>query len=184
MKRPNKADYYLNIAKVVSSRSTCLRRHYGALIVKDDQIISTGYNGAPRGAMNCETCLRDELQIAQGERYELCRAVHAEMNAVIHAGRQACIGADLYLYGIDCKTQQELNDRPCNMCRRVILNAGIDTVYTLNDTLYRMDLIFIEKAAVSIPSAKSPLPQGKEKPASNGSPFLRGAFLKNNEKED
>lgn len=100
--RPSKTDYYLNIALDVAARGTCLRRNFGAVIVKDDAIVSTGYSGAPRGLPNCcdlEICERDRRGIPSGERYELCRSVHAEMNAIINAGRDKTLGATLYLSG-------------------------------------------------------------------------------------
>ena len=129
MKRTDKENYYLDIAETVSRRSTCLRRLYGAIIVRNDEIISTGYNGAPRGRKNCVdlgTCTRDRLNIPRGHRYELCRSVHAEANAIISAARRDCIGATLYLAGYDAKTGELLSDTtPCSMCRRQIINAGI-----------------------------------------------------------
>lgn len=127
-KRPGKTDYYLNIALDVASRGTCLRRNYGAVIVKDDAIVSTGYTGAPRGLPNCcdlGVCERDRLGVPSGERYELCRSVHAEMNAIINAGRPKTLGATLYLTGYDVKTGELLDAEPCFLCRRIILNAGI-----------------------------------------------------------
>ena len=130
--RPNKDEYYLNIAHEVCRRGTCLRRQYGAVIVKDDQIVSAGYAGAPRGVANCSdlgVCLREELAIPAGQRYELCRSVHAEMNAVIHASRSQTLGAVMYLAGIEAVTGQPTeNPEPCLLCRRVIINAGISRV--------------------------------------------------------
>lgn len=126
--RPGKVDYYLNIALDVASRGTCLRRNYGAVIVKDDAIVSTGYTGAPRGLPNCcdrGVCEREEQGIPSGERYELCRSVHAEMNAIINAGREKTLGATLYLAGYDVTTGQLLDAQPCFLCKRIILNAGI-----------------------------------------------------------
>lgn len=132
MVRPEKMNYYLNIAQKVAERGTCLRRLYGAVIVKDDEIISTGYCGAPRGAVNCcdkGSCKRQELNIPSGERYELCRSVHAEANAIISASRNEMIGATLYLAGLDAGTGEVLETSECcSMCRRMILNAGITTV--------------------------------------------------------
>jgi dCMP deaminase len=141
MGRIEKENYYLDIAETVSKRSTCLRRKYGAIIVHNDEIISTGYNGAPRGRHNCVDlgrCLRDELKIPSGERYELCRSVHAEANAIISAARRDCIGATLYLAGREAKTGQYIaNTTPCSMCRRLIINAGIKQVIArVNDTEY------------------------------------------------
>ena len=129
MKRKDKENYYLDIAEAVMNRSTCRRRKYGAIIVLNDEIISTGYNGAPRGRQNCidrGVCMRDELGIPSGERYELCRSVHAEANAIISAARRDMIGATLYLSGRDVKTGELLNDTmSCSMCRRLIINSGI-----------------------------------------------------------
>ncbi len=130
--RTSKENYYLNIADAVLNRSTCLRRKYGAIIVRNDEIISTGYNGAPRGRVNCTElgrCTRDELGIPSGQRYELCRSVHAEANAIISAARRDMLGGTLYLVGRDAKTQELLADTmPCSMCRRHIINAGITQV--------------------------------------------------------
>ena len=117
--RTSKENYYLNIADAVLNRSTCLRRKYGAIIVRNDEIISTGYNGAPRGRVNCTElgrCTRDELGIPSGQRYELCRSVHAEANAIISAARRDMLGGTLYLVGRDAKTQELLPDTmPCSM---------------------------------------------------------------------
>ena len=132
MNRTDKINYYLGIAASVLERSTCLRRQYGAIIVRNDEIISTGYNGAPRGRKNCvdlNYCKRDALKIPSGERYELCRSVHAEANAIISAARRDCIDATLYLAGRDAKTGEILTDTtPCSMCRRMIINSGITNV--------------------------------------------------------
>ena len=132
-KRPTKTEYYLNIAKEVSRRSTCLRRRFGAVILKDDQIISTGYAGAPRGAPNCidiGKCLREELKIPPGERYELCRSVHAEANAIINAARAgvSVLGGTMYLYGENVKDGGIAEANPCKMCKRMLINAGIKEV--------------------------------------------------------
>ena len=132
MKRIDKENYYLDIAETVLERSTCLRRCYGAIIVKNDEIVSTGYNGAPRGRRNCMDlgyCTREAMQVPSGERYELCRSVHAEMNAIISAARRDTLGATLYLAGREAKSRELLHDATsCSMCRRVIINAGIDRV--------------------------------------------------------
>lgn len=129
MERTDKENYYLDIADAVLERSTCLRRKYGAIIVRNDEIISTGYNGAPRGRKNCSdlgSCTRERLGIPSGERYELCRSVHAEANAIISASRREMIGATLYLVGRDAKTNELLTDAmSCSMCKRQIINAGI-----------------------------------------------------------
>ena len=129
--RTNKQNYYLDIADAVLDRSTCLRKKYGAIIVRNDEIISTGYNGAPRGRKNCSDlgrCMREELKIPSGERYELCRSVHAEANAIISASRRDMIGATLYLVGRDANGQLYTDAMCCSMCTRQILNAGIDKV--------------------------------------------------------
>ena len=132
MQRIDKENYYLDIAQTVLERSTCLRRWYGAIIVRNDEIVATGYNGAPRGRANCNelgVCIRERLQVPRGERYELCRSVHAEANAIISASRNECIGATLYLVGRDALTGQLLPDATsCSMCRRTIINAGIARV--------------------------------------------------------
>ena len=132
MKRRDKINYYLDIAEAIAARSTCLRRHYGAIVVQNDQIISTGYSGAPRGRANCcdlGICVRKELNVPQGERYELCRGVHAEANAIINAARQDMLGATLFLTGVDAATGDYiLNAGSCPMCKKMIINAGISTV--------------------------------------------------------
>ena len=132
MERIEKNSYYLDIAETVLERATCLRSKYGALIVRNDEIISTGYNGAPRGRRNCidlDYCVREELKVPSGERYELCRSVHAEMNAIISAARSECIGGTIYLVGKSAKTGEYLDEpRPCAMCTRMIINAGLAKV--------------------------------------------------------
>jgi len=137
MSRSDKNNYYLNIAQEVAGRCTCLRRHYGAIIVKDDEVISTGYVGAPRKRKNCTdigVCIREEKQIARGERYELCRSVHAEANAILSPSRRDMLGSALYLVGIDNKTGNYVeNAGSCAMCKRLIINAGIATVYIRDD---------------------------------------------------
>ena len=130
--RKDKINYYLDIAASVSERSTCLRRHYGCVIVKNDEIISTGYNGAPRGRKNCDDlgfCYREQMDIPRGERYELCRSVHAEQNAIISASRNELIDADLYMVGINAKTGEiEPKATSCMMSKRVVINSGIKRV--------------------------------------------------------
>ena len=130
--RTSKVNYYLDIADAVLGRSTCLRRKYGAILVRNDEILSTGYNGAPRGRRNCTDlgfCSREHLNIPSGERYELCRSVHAEANAIISAARRDMIGSTLYLVGRDAKTGELLEKTTsCSMCRRQIINAGITQV--------------------------------------------------------
>lgn len=132
MRRIDKINYYLDIAATVSERSTCLRRHYGAIIVQQDEVIATGYNGAPRGRHNCADlgrCTRQERNIPSGERYELCRSVHAEANCIISASRSKMLGATLYMA---CRDPEDGSLIPgstsCSMCRRQIINAGIRQV--------------------------------------------------------
>ncbi len=143
MERRDKINYYLDIADTVAARSTCLRRRYGAVIVNHDQIVSTGYVGAPRGRQNCcdlGTCVREQLKIPRGERYELCRSVHAEMNAVISASRDQMIGGTLYLVGREVTTGEYVkNSVSCSLCKRVIINSGIERVIIRDtDTDYRI----------------------------------------------
>ena len=137
MERKDKVNYYLDIAEAVCERSTCMRRKFGAIVVKHDEIISTGYNGAPRGRANCsdlDFCYREKMQVPRGQRYELCRSVHAEANAIISASRADLMGSALYLACHDAKTNQlDGAVEPCSMCKRLILNAGIETVYVRDD---------------------------------------------------
>lgn len=127
MARISKESYYLNIAREVSTRSTCLKRHYGCVIVKDDAIIATGYNGSPRGTENCcdsSKCKRENAK--RYSDYELCDSVHAEQNALISASRSQLIGATLYLACVDSVTgEEDINPRPCSICERMIRNSGI-----------------------------------------------------------
>ena len=137
MDRTSKENYYLDIAQTVAERSTCLRRSFGAIIVKNDSIISTGYNGAPRGRKNCcdlGFCMRDKLNIPRGERYELCRSVHAEANAIIAASRDQMIGSTIYMACIDSKTGELVpGTTSCMMCKRQVINAGIERVVVRDD---------------------------------------------------
>ena len=130
--RISKENYYLNIAQTVLERATCLRRVFGAIIVKNDEIISTGYNGAPRGRCNCVdmgVCTREAMKVPRGERYELCRSVHAEANAIISAARRDMVGGTLYLVGRNAQTGELLHDATsCAMCRRLVINAGLEKV--------------------------------------------------------
>ncbi len=136
MARIDKENYYLDIAETVLERGTCIRRNYGAIIVKNDQIVSTGYVGAPRGRKNCSdlgTCIRSQLNIPRGTRYELCRSVHAEANAIIHAPREQMIDATMYLVGKEYETGEYIeNANSCAMCKRMIINAGIKRVVIRN----------------------------------------------------
>jgi len=147
MNRIDKTNYYLDMAEVALERGTCLRRNFGAVIVKNDEIISTGYTGAPRGRKNCcdlGYCLREKLNVARGERYELCRSVHAEQNAIISASRDKMIDADLYLVGKDHKTGAYVEKAsPCMLCKRFVINAGIKRVIARENktefTIYNVD---------------------------------------------
>lgn len=146
MIRRDKINYYLDIAQAVLERGTCLRRNYGALIVKDDEIVSTGYVGAPRGRKNCcdlGYCQREKLGVARGERYELCRSVHAEANAIISAPRNRTMDATLYLVGTERATGTLVNDAcSCAMCKRLVINAGIKMVIirVTNDDFRTIDV--------------------------------------------
>lgn len=132
MKRRDKNNYYLDIAETVAERGTCLRRNYGAIIVKNDEIISTGYVGAPRGRKNCIDlgyCVRKQMNIPRGERYEMCRSVHAEANAIISAERRDMIDSRLYLVGIESENGEFVaNSSCCAMCKRMVINSGIKEV--------------------------------------------------------
>lgn len=141
--RVSKENYYLDIAQTVAERGTCIRRKFGAIIVKDDVIVSTGYNGAPRGRKNCtdmQVCMRDRLGIPRGERYELCRSVHAEANAIIAAPRDRMLGATLYMACVNPEDNTLYGGTSsCMMCKRMIINAGIETVVVRDsDADYRV----------------------------------------------
>lgn len=130
-KRISKIDTYLNCAESFAYRSTCLKRKYGAVIVKDDAVISTGYNGSPRGYENCcdiGTCPRIKRNMHQGEGYEMCRAIHAEANALLNCSREQTIGADLYLTSINPDDNSIHRAKPCPICARTIIQAGINNV--------------------------------------------------------
>ncbi|MDR0223246.1 MAG: dCMP deaminase family protein [Oscillospiraceae bacterium] len=132
MQRRDKINYYLDIAWTVGERGTCLRRNFGAIVVNNDEIISTGFNGAPRGRENCcdrDLCLRQKMNIPKGQRMEICRSVHAEANCIISASRRDMLGATLYLTCRDAQTGEiDKNVEPCSMCKRLIINSGISTV--------------------------------------------------------
>ena len=153
MNRTDKHNYYLDIAETVAERGTCLRRNYGSIIVNNDEIVSTGYTGAPRGRKNCidtGECIRAKLNIARGERYELCRSVHSEANAIISASRKEMIGATLYLVGKEKETGALVeNASSCAMCKRLIINAGISKVIVRNTkttfTIYDVREDWVEK---------------------------------------
>ena len=148
MDRRDKYNYYLDIAETVLERGTCLRRNYGAIIVKNDEIISTGYSGAPRARKNCcdlGYCIRQKLNIPRGQNYEKCRSVHAEANCIISASRRDMIGSTLYLVGKDMESGEYVLDaNSCSMCKRLILNAGIERVI-IRDTADRYGAIEVSK---------------------------------------
>ena len=137
MERVDKVNYYLDIAESVAERGTCLRNNYGSIIVKNDEIISTGYTGAPRGRENCIDlgyCTRQKYEMPSGKGYERCRSVHSEQNAIISAARKDMIGATLYLVGINQRNGEYVKDNePCSFCKRMIINAGIEKV-VMRDT--------------------------------------------------
>ena len=137
MARIDKENYYLDIAGTVLERSTCMRRQYGAIIVQNDEIVSSGYNGAPRGRKNCGDlgyCAREAMKIPSGQRYELCRSVHAEANAIISASRREVLGASLCMVCRDPATGALIpGSTSCTMCRRLIINAGISRVVIRDD---------------------------------------------------
>lgn len=142
MNRIDKNNYYLDICETVLERGTCLRRNFAAIIVKNDEIMSTGYSGAPRGRKNCcdlAYCRREELNVPRGTRYELCRSVHAEQNAIISARRQDMIGSTMYLVGKECSSGEYVhNASPCSLCKRFIINSGIEKVIIRDTkTIYR-----------------------------------------------
>lgn len=143
LERRDKVNYYLDLAQMVSLRGTCLRKRYGAVLVKNDEVISTGYVGAPRGRKNCSDvgeCVREKMNVPRGERYELCRSVHAEANAIISASRDQMLGSSLYLVGTEISTGEYVqNATCCSMCKRLVINSGIDKVY-VRDTkdVYRI----------------------------------------------
>ena len=135
MERPSQIKYYLDIAAAVAARSTCIRRQYGAVIVKNDTIVSTGYNGTARGLVNCcdlNECYREAHNIPHGQQYEKCKAVHAEANAIINASREEMCGAILFLAGFE-NGERIKNPTPCEMCSRMITNSGIRKVISCED---------------------------------------------------
>ncbi len=144
MERVDKINYYLDIAEIVTERGTCLRNNYGSVIVKNDEIISTGYTGAPRGRKNCldlNFCTRQQNNTPSGAGYELCRSVHSEQNAIISAKRKDMIGSTLYLVGINKRNgMYVLDNMPCTLCKRMIINAGIEKVVMRDSkTEYRIE---------------------------------------------
>ena len=162
MGRIDKENYYLDIAQTVAERSTCLRRCYGAILVRNDEIIATGYNGAPRGRKNCvdlNYCTREALNIPSGQRYELCRSVHAEANCIISASRSEMLGATLYMACVNPADGDLIPDSTsCSMCRRQIINAGIERV-VIRDT--RTDYRIVEVRAWIEDDDSLPVRQGE-----------------------
>lgn len=146
MERVDKVNYYLDIAESVAERGTCLRNNYGSIIVKNDEIISTGYTGAPRGRKNCIDlgyCTRQKYEMPSGKGYERCRSVHSEQNAIISAARKDMIGATLYLVGINQRNEEYVKDNePCSFCKRMLINAGIKEVIMRDDKVkYRIEQV-------------------------------------------
>ncbi len=146
MDRVDKTNYYLDIAEAVTERGTCLRNNYGSVIVKNDEIISTGYTGAPRGRKNCLDlgyCRRKENNTPSGAGFELCRSVHSEQNAIISASRKNMIGSTLYLVGINKRNGEYISDnKPCTLCKRMIINSGIEKVVMRDSkTDYRVEIV-------------------------------------------
>ncbi len=162
MARIDKENYYLDIADTVQERSTCLRRCYGAIIVQNDEIVSTGYNGAPRGRKNCADlnyCTREAMNIPSGQRYELCRSVHAEANAIISASRREVLGATLYMACRNPQTGELISgSTSCSMCRRLIINAGISRVI-IRDTPTEYRVVDVQKEWVDEDDSLPDLPQ-------------------------
>lgn len=146
MNRVDKINYYLDIAEAVAERGTCLRNNYGSVIVKNDEVISTGYTGAPRGRKNCLDlgfCMRKKCEMPSGKGYERCRSVHSEQNAIISASRNEMIGATLYLVGVNKRNGEYVNDNePCSFCKRMLINAGVKDVYMRDSKeKYRHELV-------------------------------------------
>jgi dCMP deaminase len=142
-KRPTYDEYFMNMARLVSTRSTCLRRKVGAVIVKEDRIISTGYNGAPRGLKHCLEigCLRDQLKIPSGERHELCRGVHAEQNALAHAA----------MFGVSIKNATiYITHNSCIICTKLLINAGIKEIVYAESYFDELSKKFLEESAISV----------------------------------
>lgn len=133
--RPSKDEYYLILAEAVQTRASCLRRSFGAVIVKEDRVVSTGYTGQPTGEPNCidlGTCYRQEQGIPSGTRYEVCRSLHSEWNAIINVGRDVCKGSTIYIVGKDYNTKEYVDAIPCNICKRLIKESGISRVVYRN----------------------------------------------------
>ncbi len=159
MGRIDKENYYLDIAETVSERSTCRCAHQGALIVRNDEIVSTGYNGAPRGRANCIDlgyCVRARMNVPMDQRYELCRSVHAETNAIISAARSECIGGAIYIVGKDAQSGEYLAGlKPCAICARMIINAGLRKI-VVRSAKDKYDIINVQELVVNDESVIDP----------------------------
>lgn len=155
-KRVDKVNYYLDIAEFVAERSTCLSKKYGAVIVNNDEIISTGYNGSPRGCINCideGECSKDKNGKKRGQGYEFCMSVHVEQNAIISASRKDMINGEIYIAGIEYETGNYVeNIEPCSLCKRFIINSGLEDVYVrlskVNFKLFLVDKWKIDKGSI------------------------------------
>jgi len=146
--RPSWDEYFLSIARLVSKRSTCLRRSVGALLVKDKRILATGYNGAPSNIKHCEKvgCLREKLRIPSGERHELCRGLHAEQNALLQAA----------LHGISAEgSKMYITTQPCIICAKMLINAGIKEVVIAGHYPDKMAKDFLKEAGIKLRIVKS-----------------------------
>ena len=147
-KRPSWDEYFINIAKLVATRSTCLRRNVGAVVVKDKQVLATGYNGAPSGISHCDKkgCMREELKVPSGERHELCRALHAEQNAFLQAAKHGVSlrGGALYI-----------TTQPCSICAKMIINTGIEKIVFEGNYPDKLALEFLKEAGVELVRVKS-----------------------------
>ena len=135
----NKSEYYLDIALTVAKKSTCLKKHYGAVIVNNDEIVSTGFNGPARNEPHCITCTKKQGN-GDMDEYCSCPAIHAEMNAIISAARKEMVGADIYLAGFDVRTNAEHKEAwPCEICLRLIKNSGINRIINRTGIIYQRD---------------------------------------------
>ena len=144
IKRPSWDEYFMQMAELTAQRSTCLRRHVGAVIVQDKHVVATGYNGAPKGVAHCEElggCLREKMGIPSGERHELCRALHAEQNAIIQAATlaQSIEGASIYI-----------THQPCIICAKMIINAGIKRIVVKEGYPDEMSVRMLDEAGLKI----------------------------------
>jgi dCMP deaminase len=147
MKRPSWDEYFLDIAELVSSRSTCMRRKVGAVVVKNKQVLATGYNGAPSGVQHCEKtgCIRQQMNIPSGERHELCRALHGEQNAFLQAARHGVSLDEGTLY---------ITTQPCSICAKMIINAGIKKIVFKGSYPDEFALSFLEEAGIKVEKYK------------------------------